>query len=87
MPRTKKKELFTNGDINRIINGFLHPLARGERKVPVLLADAALHALVERNPRKSVAGFIRYTAPKILWEIRKQRRGRPKRRTRARSPD
>jgi hypothetical protein len=50
-----------------MIDGFMHPLARGERKVSVLLADAALHALVEQNLRESFADFIKYTAPRS-WE-------------------
>jgi protein required for attachment to host cells len=66
-----------------MIDGFMHPLARGERKVSVLLADAALHALVEQNLRGSFASFIKYTAPKIMGEMRKQRKSRAKQQMRA----
>jgi hypothetical protein len=75
VPRTKKKAVFTNGDINRMINGFLHPLAQGERKVPVLLLDAALHALVEQNPHKSLVKFVRYSLPKLIEGERKREKG------------
>jgi hypothetical protein len=75
VPRTKKKAVFTNGDINRVIDGFLHPLAQGERKVPVLLLDAALHALVEQDPPKSLVKFVRYSLPKLIEEAEKREKG------------
>jgi hypothetical protein len=39
---------YSRGEVNRIIDAFIHPLARHE--IAFLLLDGVLHAAVERNP-------------------------------------
>jgi len=62
------------GDVNRLIDSMLHPLMRGEQKIPVMVLDALAHAMVEQDPKESMAKFMRYTAPKLLKEVAKSRR-------------
>lgn len=64
-----RKATYTKGEINRLIDGLLHPFARGEDKVPVMVLDAIAHALVEQDPKKSLMKFMRYTAPELVGTV------------------
>jgi len=62
------------GEVNKIIDSVLHPLAR---KYPYLwLLDSLLHAMVEtssgEDPRKIVIKFLRYNFPKIANTLVKE---------------
>ena len=57
--------MYTKGDINKIIDSVMHPLARQHPFFEFI--DGLLHALNERNPEESVAKFIRYNLPKLLY--------------------
>ncbi|MGB9716973.1 MAG: hypothetical protein ACPL4E_00835 [Thermoproteota archaeon] len=77
---------FTKGDANRLIDSVLHPFMKGEARIPVMVLDALAHAMVEQNPRKSMMKFMRYTAPKLLDEAAKSRRGGRARRHKRKPP-
>ena len=83
--RRRKKGAYTKGEINRLIDSFLHPHMRGERKASVVILDAVAHALVEQDPGKSFRGFVKYGLPKLLEEGEKENRGN-RRNVRADSP-
>ena len=69
LPR-KKHQLYSPGDLNRMIDSLLHPLAR---KDPRLWAvDTLLHAIVEQNPESTAKKFIRYNLPEITKEVSKR---------------
>ena len=55
-------------ELNRLIDMVMKPF---ERKYGCLaiIADGALHALVEGNPRESLEKFTRYNLPKIVREL------------------
>ncbi|MGD0977548.1 MAG: hypothetical protein ABR962_00235 [Candidatus Bathyarchaeia archaeon] len=72
LSRKKKNEKqYSKGEINRLIDSMLHPLFDSS---PVfIVVDSVLHGLVEQNPKETVGKFARYTLPKIIEEILKNR--------------
>lgn len=63
MPR-KTRGTYTSGELNKIIDSVLHPLARKDKRFYAL--DLGFHALVEQDPVLSAKKFLRYDLPKIL---------------------
>lgn len=63
---------YTTGKLNQAIDVALHPLMRGEAKVPIMLLDASLHALAEQDPRESLLKFLKFTFPKLVDEYVKE---------------
>jgi hypothetical protein len=53
-----RNSLYTDGELNAIIDAFMHPLAKRDPRLLVL--DGILHGIVEQNPSKSVRKFIKY---------------------------
>jgi len=83
LPKRRKTGPYTKGEINRLIDSFLHPHMRGERKASVVILDAVAHALVEQDPGKSFRSFVKYGLPKLLEEgDKKENRGRSRKRSR-----
>jgi hypothetical protein len=74
MRSRRSRATYTKGDVNKLVDNLLHPFMRGEAKVPIMLLDTVIHALVEENPKESFLKFMKYTAPKLVDEITKQER-------------
>jgi hypothetical protein len=80
MPKTKSAQkttekktrpLYTTGQINKIIDSTIEPLSRIH---PVFIGiDELLHALNEGNPSESFRKFVKYSLPKVIAEILKDR--------------
>jgi hypothetical protein len=64
--RRKKRYLgvYTLGEVNKIIDAFVHPFANEESSFLVL--DGVIHALAERDIQVSARKFIKYDLPEIL---------------------
>jgi hypothetical protein len=69
LPR-KRRPHYTEGEVNRLIDSFLHPIARQDPYFWV--ADTLLHAIVEQDPEVTVKKFVRYNLPKILEQAAKR---------------
>ena len=81
--RKTKRQTYSKGELNQMIDSVLHPLATGENAVAILLLDGILHSAVEQDPGQSIQKFIRYSLPKIMGASKKK----PKRaRVRSRRP-
>ena len=65
--RKKKRNYYTKGELNRLIDSLLHPLF--DLSSAFIAADTILHGLVEQNPPETAVKFIRYSLPKIIEEI------------------
>jgi hypothetical protein len=62
--KTRKGKLYTTGEINRLIDGFIHPLYN--RSEWLRLLDGFLHFTAERNAKESIGKFARYNLPELL---------------------
>jgi hypothetical protein len=62
---------YTNGDLNKIIDSLIHPLAK--RDASYIVLDTILHAIVEQNPPATIRKFIKYNLPKILDQYEKSK--------------
>jgi len=78
MPR-KRRSTYTEGEVNKLIDSFLHPIARQDPYFWVV--DTVLHGLVEQDPRVTLDKFIRYNLPEILEQAMKQQRRKTRRKT------
>ncbi|MDH5450939.1 MAG: hypothetical protein OEX77_08600 [Candidatus Bathyarchaeota archaeon] len=65
--RKKKRNTYSKGELNRLIDSLLHPLI--DRNPAFMITDVILHGLVEQNPSETTIKFIRYSLPKIIKEI------------------
>jgi hypothetical protein len=65
--RHPRNSFYTNGELNSIIDSFMHPLTKRDPRF--LLVDGLLHGFVERNPGESVLKFIRYDSFKLMEQI------------------
>jgi hypothetical protein len=80
IPRKKKRTRknratpYTVGEINKLIDGLIHPLAEKDRAF--ILVDGVIHALNERNPPESLRKFMKYNLPEIIKLIEKASRNR-----------
>jgi hypothetical protein len=63
--------VYTDGELNKLVDAFVHPLIKHDPRLVVI--DATLHAIIERNPSESILKFIRY-ALRDLLSNRKRRR-------------
>ena len=80
MPR-RRGALFTEGEVNKLIDSFLHPIARQDPYYWVV--DVVLHGLVEQDPGVTLGKFVRYSLPKILEQALKEQRRKTRRKTAA----
>jgi len=67
MPSKKRRSVYTKGELNRLIDGLLHPLF--DVNPAFRLVDSILHGLVERNPPETAMKFLRYNLPWIIGEL------------------
>lgn len=72
--KRKRKTLYTVGEVNRLIDTLVHPLA--EKDQGFILLDGFLHALNERNPPLSLRKFMKYNLPEIVKRMEKASRRR-----------
>jgi len=66
MPKDEKP---TTGELNKIIDALIHPLAKTDASYIVL--DTILHGIVEQNPSTTIRKFIKYNLPKIVDQFEK----------------
>jgi len=69
----KLRRAYTRGELNRLLDSILHPLAKEHSDLLVL--DGILHAIIEQNPSESAAKFIQHNLPKLLNRIMRGPRG------------
>jgi hypothetical protein len=75
--RKTRREAYSKGELNQLIDSVLHPLATGENAVAILLIDGLLHSAVEQDPGQSIQKFIRYSLPRLIEaEAKKPREAR-----------
>jgi hypothetical protein len=74
--RRKKYGVYTVGEVNYLIDSVLHPFF--DKHPALIVADAALHYLVEQNPDESTVKFVKYTLPKVAGQIRRRKRRKSK---------
>lgn len=48
---------YTQGELNRLVDSLLHPLAKGNSNV--MLLDGVIHAMIEQNPSESTLKFVK----------------------------
>jgi hypothetical protein len=70
----QRKTFYSNGELNAIIDAFMHPLAKRDPRFALL--DGILHGLVERNPSESVRKFVKYDSSRLLEQIIRHHNGR-----------
>lgn len=84
--RKKRKAELSKGDLNRIVDSILHPLAKKDSRYVWL--DAAFHGLVEQNVSETMRKFCIYTLPNLMKSAGKKNlkhpHGKRRRRKRAR---
>jgi hypothetical protein len=57
------------GQANRLIDSVLHPFF--DKHLVLIVADTALHFLVEQNPAESTVKFVKYTLPQVAGQIKR----------------
>jgi len=65
--REARRRTYTKGDVNKLIDSCLHPLAR--QNPQILIIDGFLHALVEQEPPRSASKFLVYNLPKLVSQL------------------
>jgi hypothetical protein len=70
--KRKRRTPYTMGEINKLIDGLIHPLA--EKDKGFILIDGLLHALNELNPPQSFTRFVKYNLSEIIKRIEKSSR-------------
>jgi hypothetical protein len=65
----ERRRVYSNGDINRLIDCIFHPIAR---KNAYVIVDEPFHLMIERDPPESVFKFIRYNGPKLLTAFKEE---------------
>ena len=80
MPRRKGMP-FTAGELNKLIDSIMHPIARDNPWFWAL--DGVLHGMVEQDPPTTTRKSLRYNAPKIIRHVlrNQKKKGRRARRT------
>ena len=58
---------FTDGELNKLIDSLMHPMAREDPWYWAL--DGVLHGMVEQDPPVTARKFLRYNAPKIVRQV------------------
>jgi len=68
-PKVQKKarKIYTRGELNKLIDSLCHPLF--ETNKGFMLVDGLLHAIVEKDPPRTVKKFIKYNLPGIMQQI------------------
>lgn len=68
----KRRSIYSKGEVNRLIDGLLHPLF--DINPAFRMVDAMLHGLVEQNPPETALKFLRYNLPRIIGEFAEKKR-------------
>jgi hypothetical protein len=63
------RQLYTPGELNRLVDAILHPLAR--HNPSLMLLDGLIHSVIEKNPKQSVVKFVQYDLPKVVEAYQK----------------
>ncbi len=72
MPKRSSRRPYSQGEVNRLTDSLLHPLAKEDKRI--LLLDAFIHGLIEKNPPASVRKFLRYTLPDLVAQTQKDQK-------------
>jgi len=43
---------YSQGDLNRLVDSVVHPLIKGDAKIPAMVLDTEFHFLIEQNRKK-----------------------------------
>jgi len=70
----KSRQTYTPGELNRLVDAFIHPLAK--TRPDVLILDGILHGIIEHNPTESAMKFILHNLPKLLPQLMRARKKR-----------
>jgi hypothetical protein len=70
-PKKKQVHHYSKGELNRIVDSLLHPFF-GSKAAPIVV-DLVLHALVEKDPEETTTKFIRYSLPKIINLLKREK--------------
>lgn len=65
--RRKRKKMYSQGELNKLVDAICHPLAANDKRFYVV--DGLLHFLIERAPLLTVRKYLRYYLPEILKEF------------------
>jgi len=65
--RRKRRSIYSKGEVNRLIDGLLHPLF--DLNPAFSLVDALLHGFLEENLPETALKFLRYNLPGIVREL------------------
>jgi len=68
--RRKKRNTYSKGEINRLIDSLLHPLFDFNPTFNIL--DTIFHGFVEQNPSETALKFLKYNLPRIVMELKKR---------------
>ena len=77
-PRRRKNLPYSQGDLNRLVDSVVHPLIKGDAKIPAMVLDTELHFIIEQDIESSVKKFIRYSLPGIVSDVAKSDVAKPK---------
>ena len=75
---------YSQGDLNRLVDSIVHPLMKGDAKIPARVLDTELHFIIERNIETSTKKFIKYSLPRIISDFAKSDAAKPKKVSRKR---
>ena len=62
---------YSQGDLNRLVDSIVHPLMKGDARIPARVLDTELHFLIEQDVESSVKKFVRYSLPGLISDIAK----------------
>jgi hypothetical protein len=79
LPR-RKRQSYSRGELNRMIDSVVHPIAKYDVRGWVL--DSVLHGVVEQDLESTVKKFLRYNVPKIIQQLAGSQ-NKPRRKRRA----
>ena len=75
---------YSQGDLNRLVDSIVHPLMKGDARLPAMVLDTELHFIIEQDIESSVKKFIRYSLPGIVSDVAKSDVAKPKKASRKR---
>jgi len=76
MRKSRRGDLpYSQGDLNRLVDSIVHPLIKGDAKIPARVLDTKLHFIIEQDIESSVKKFIRYSLPGLIVDIAKSSDG------------
>ena len=73
--RRRRGELPSQGDLNRLVYSIVHPLIKGDARLPAMVLDTELHFMIEQDIESSVKKLIRYSLPGLIVDIAKSSDG------------